>query len=98
MTVVRVALLLGAMGELGLQWRMRIVADGDPANGHQAVFVTVAGRDLSAIPNGRDISMCVLTYMHTFAYTYTYIRIYVHTCRSIFFLNCSCVEKSGKFS
>jgi hypothetical protein len=58
---------------------MRIVADGDPANGHQAVFVTVAGRDLSAIPNGRDTSMCpyLYVYIHISIHIHTYIRMYV---------------------
>jgi hypothetical protein len=58
---------------------MRIVADGDPANGHQAVFVTVAGRDLSAIPNGKDTSMCpyLCAYIHISIHIHTYVRMYV---------------------
>ena len=42
-SVARIQLLEHAARKLGLQCRMRVVAEGDPANGHQAVFVAVLG-------------------------------------------------------
>ena len=42
----RIRLLDEATSAFGIQHRTRVIADGDPAHGHKAVFVTVLGRDL----------------------------------------------------
>ena len=52
--VARIQLLEHAARKLGLQSRMRVVAKGDPADGHQAVFVAVLGKELDAVAEVKD--------------------------------------------
>ena len=41
----RVALLDRVAPQLGMRWRLKVIADGDPKFGHAAVFVAVLGRE-----------------------------------------------------
>ena len=54
-SAARVALLDRAAEELGVECRIRVLTEGDPKYGHQAVFVAVLGRHLADVaPEDRD--------------------------------------------
>ena len=44
-SAARVALLDRVAPQLGMRWRLKVIADGDPKFGHAAVFVAVLGRE-----------------------------------------------------